>query len=367
MKVLIFAPVADNGGVSQYILSLLKSVSITNTKFVFASFVGGSLIDQLSSLQIPSIILSSSVKNKGIFSAISKLRNLVRKEKVNVVHAHTARAGLIASIALFGLPTKLIYTGHGWRFEQVSGISRIIQMLAAIIICWRAKTIVALSQHEFDSAIRHYICSKNKMRIIRTNISITGYDDINDNSLKDNLLIPKGAFVVGFVASAVKEKDPNFFIETCAIIAHQSPNTHFLWVGGGPLEEDMLRKIKALGLKEKFTVTGTVEHTEIPRYLSIMDTFFMSSSIEVFPISLLEAMAAKRVCVVPDVGAVSEIVYHNVTGFLYIERNSDSVATIILNSKDSLLGINAQKYVKENLGDTREVASEYMKLYQTIL
>lgn len=88
-------------------------------------------------------------------------------------------------------------------------------------------------------------------------------------------------------------KNPNFIIE---IMQKISPKYKLIWVGDGELKQDILRKINHNYLENKINLVG-VQHDVAPFY-KCADAFIFPSKFEGFPITLVEAQAARLPCFV---------------------------------------------------------------------
>jgi glycosyltransferase involved in cell wall biosynthesis len=98
----------------------------------------------------------------------------------------------------------------------------------------------------------------------------------------------------------------------------------FLIVGDGPERPQLERLAAELGIDGATQFLGT--RADIPRLLGAMDIFALTSRNEANPVSILEAMAAGRPVVAPNVGSIAESVADGVTGYLTDEGSADQVA-----------------------------------------
>lgn len=112
---------------------------------------------------------------------------------------------------------------------------------------------------------------------------------------------------VFFVGRLSEEKNPNVFINAASeiLIKHKTKNIKFFVIGDGPMRgavEEMIASHKT----DAIIYLGY--QSEVAKYLSAADIFVLPSSIEGFPLSIIEAMAMKVAVVASDVGAVAEII-----------------------------------------------------------
>jgi glycosyltransferase involved in cell wall biosynthesis len=98
-----------------------------------------------------------------------------------------------------------------------------------------------------------------------------------------------------------------------------------------------------------------------------MDVFFLSSKIEVFPISLLEAMSVGLICVAPNIGGIKEIIKDDINGILYYSREADVLSKKIISvasRKD--LGEKARTHVVDNYSNPKELSNIYRSIYDKL-
>ena len=114
--------------------------------------------------------------------------------------------------------------------------------------------------------------------------------------------------IYGTVARLYKVKNPLFLVDIFYEIHKLQPNSKFWHIGGGGLQEEMEKKILALGLSNSYCLLGRKDN--VPDYLNAMDFFIFPSLFEGFGISLLEAQNSGLKCLASD--TIPEAV--NVTG-----------------------------------------------------
>src|SRR4029078_4819216 len=104
--------------------------------------------------------------------------------------------------------------------------------------------------------------------------------------------------------------------------ARQLPQAHFLVFGDGPMRADMVSLATRLGIADRLHLPGREDDIG-PRYKA-MDVVLLTSRHEGLPNVLLEAQSLGVPVVAPDVGGMSEVVAHGVTG--WGTHNSDERA-----------------------------------------
>lgn len=191
-----------------------------------------------------------------------------------------------------------------------------------------------------------------------------------DNAaLRKKLGIPPDAVLAGTVANFSFEKGYPYLLDAVSHILEKRPEVWFLFVGGGPLSEEM--KDKARSLRRKGQVIFPGFQADIPALLGIMDVFVLASVIEGFPNVILEAMAMGKPVVATRTGGIPELIRSGYDGILVPPKDGKHLADAILSCLDDpamakSLGENARKKIAGNFSMDRMVDG-YEQFYRSIL
>ena len=169
----------------------------------------------------------------------------------------------------------------------------------------------------------------SQFTLIRTGINVKEFEPTAESkTILDPYKIPADSIIVGTVARLVEDKDPFNFLLAAKFVHDQYPNAHFIWVGDGPLEDDLHKKIKEFGLQEVFHLVGY--QSNVKDFLQAMDIFVLSSTSEGLSISMLEAMASGLPVISTLVNGAAETISDGETGFLVPIGDSEKLAEAIL-------------------------------------
>lgn len=119
-----------------------------------------------------------------------------------------------------------------------------------------------------------------------------------------------------YVGRIAKEKNLSFMLEAFYKISNSFPKAHLLFVGGGPWEKELKEEIRKSGLGGKTSITGYVPYSEIPNYMAAGDALLMTSTSEVKPLAILEAMASGLPIVAVDAPGANDTITNKVDGLL---------------------------------------------------
>ena len=140
--------------------------------------------------------------------------------------------------------------------------------------------------------------------------------------------LPVDAFVVGHVGRLCEPKNHRFLVRIAAELARVEPRTHFLLVGGGPLEPELRAAVTAAGLEARVHFAGM--RSDVPRLLGACDRFVLPSLYEGLPSALIEAQAAGLFCVFSDVIASEAAIVPELTRPLPLAASPAAWAAAIL-------------------------------------
>jgi L-malate glycosyltransferase len=142
-------------------------------------------------------------------------------------------------------------------------------------------------------------------------------------------------FVVGFVGRLVPEKGVT---DLLAAFAQLPENCQLLFVGGGPLGDDLQRQAQALGVQPRVTFQPTVPHAEVANYMNCLDCLVLPSRTipngwrEQFGLVLAQAMACGVPVIGSDSGAIPEVIAD--AGLIFPEGDVAALREAIVRLRD---------------------------------
>ncbi len=281
------------------------------------------------------IHISKLVRNLNVLYdsiALFKISRFLAKEKFDIVHTHTSKAGLLGRFAakLAGIP-HIVHTPHGHVFFGYFGLLKtkifiFLEKLAARI----ADKIVTLTSREKSDYISCKIAGEEKFVVIHSGIELSKYQKLSQDEktkLKKEIGLPSNSFVVGTVGRLVPVKAPELLIKASQPIFTQYPDTYFVFAGDGPLKEDLYTAAKEIGGEKNIVFLGWRDDAH--RILSIFDVFCLPSLNEGMGRVLAEAMAHGIPIVASAVGGIPDLVIHEKNGFLVPSQNTEELAKYI--------------------------------------
>jgi len=230
---------------------------------------------------------------------ISLLRDLIRREKVDLVHTHLYHANLYGRLAA--------------KKEKIPAIASVHNSYAKprwyrhLLNRWLARTtsfITVGSEQVLDDVRRLDGVPLEKLILIPNAIDTTATSTVGREKARRALGFGPEAFLIGTVGRLEEQKGHKHLIEAMAFLRSRHPNMHAVIVGEGRLRPSLEKLICDQGLKEKVILTG--QRSNLPDIFVALDLFVMPSLWEGLALAMLSAMAAGLPVIATDVGGVRQ-------------------------------------------------------------
>lgn len=363
MRVLQVTTHFNIGGISNYILTLSKALESKGVKTIVAS-AGGDLQDSLVRYHIPHYYLNMKTKfefGPRVIVAGCALANLIKREKIDIIHAHSRVSQVAAAIASLATGVPYVTTCHGYFKKRSRGL----------IDTWGAK-VIAISKAVKTHLERDLNVKSGRIELIYSGVDAAhferAYSADEIRKLKKEMWLHDGP-VVGTIGRLSIVKGQRYLVEAMQQVVAKVPDVQAVIVGTGEEEEALRHLAGSLGIAGSVLFIPSCPDTH--KFLSVMDVFVFPSVKEGLGIALLEAMAAARACVASRIGGIENIIKDGRTGILTDVGDVDAIAKGILRllNDEKLrkeMGSSGRKLVKEQF--TLDLMAENIaKLYKDII
>ena len=307
--------------------------------------------------------------------ALVKLLLIFKKEKFDIVHTHTAKAGFLGRIASWfaGIP-RIIYTPHGHVFYGYFGLlmSKIAITLERVVAYLTSK-IMVFTELEKRDLIAFKVTTPDKIVVINSGLELEKYKDVvvDVQSKKYELGIEEDISVIGMIGRLEPVKGPGYLIEAARMVIEKIPRVKFLIVGDGSLRNDLESQCEELGVLNEFIFTGWKE--DVQTILSMLDILVLPSVNEAVGRVLIEAGACGVPVIATNVGGVPEIVRDDQTGILVPPRSPEALAQAIIDlitneHRRQQMGIIAEDWIDDRFSAHRmveKVSNSYNELVES--
>jgi glycosyltransferase involved in cell wall biosynthesis len=348
LKILQISSAASFGGGERYVVDLTNNL-VARGHDLYAAVRPQSPLPR--HLNLPSQkILTLPLRNALDVQSAHELDRFVRRQHIEVIHAHMARDySLAAYAARRNRATKFIATRHV-LFE----LSRFHRHTLA-----RAFRVIAVS-----GAVARQLREQGILRDEQITLVPNGIDVDRFRRAREEF-VPADSLVVGSMGEFRPLKRHDDFIRAAAIVAAKFPEARFVLAGLDlqPLEPLVLE----LGLKERFSFIGWLNRPE--EYLCGLDVFVSASETESFGLAMAEAMAVGTPVVATQTDGARELIEDQKTGALVpigdVERMAQAIVELLAHpEKRREMGARAMEVVNEKFSLKRMV-DQIEEIYAT--
>ena len=366
--------VIDNltfGGGERCFAQLVAGLDKTRYDLTVACKPGGEFEESLRQSQVR--IIPIDMSNRFDVRVIRKLIDIVRRNRVEIVHSQGGRADFFARMTakLTGIPVVISTMATPVEGYDVGHLRKMLYVCLDRITERFVDRFIVVSE-----ALKHVMIAEHGIRpdkVVRVynGIELDRYDrDLySGNGVRENLNISQSVPLIGVISRLVCEKGLEFLVQAAPIVLDYVPDAKFLVVGEGPLEMELRNLAGRLELSERVLFTGF--RSDIPEVLSALDVLVLPSLREGLPMILLEGMAMARPIVATNIEGISEVVEHGKTGILVPPEDSQALAKGIislLRDKDRAqqIGQAARKRVEERFS-VQTMVRETEAVYESVV
>ncbi len=231
--------------------------------------------------------------------AARRLGALLRSRRFGLVHAHSAKAGVLARplAALFGVPA--VYSPHCFPFLSMQYSARRRALAARIErgLAPLTRRIICVCEDERREALTHRIAGPDRLRVVHNGVAPCPESPV------------KAEGPVAATVSVLREqKRIDVFLEACPAILAAVPDARVAIIGDGPLRAPLQARAAALGLLADERFAFAPFEPPAARVLREVDVYVLPSDYEAFPVGILEALACGVPQVATAVGGTPEAV-----------------------------------------------------------
>lgn len=323
------------GGIETWLMNVFRTSQPIRDRSVIC-LIGeapsnpGSYFPELTAMNIPIYYVSFS------FSAlpfIIKLRNLLKELKPKVVHCHMNYLSGFATFPALtaGIPVRLAHYHVAFPHQHKTLLRYTYIQAVRFLEGITATDVIGCSQLALDSYPKFpFRVKRRKEKILYYGIDPSPFKTtIKKKLVRDELGIPRDAFVIGHVGRFVEQKNHHFLIQIVAEVVRQEPKAQLLLVGDGPLRPSIEQQVAEMGLSDHVIFAGL--RSDVPRLmLGAMDMFVFPSFYEGLGLVLVEAQAAGLPCVYSDIIPEEAIVVPKLAQTLSLNQTSGQWARAVL-------------------------------------
>jgi glycosyltransferase involved in cell wall biosynthesis len=264
--------------------------------------------------------------------AIVRLARLIRRERPQILHTHTAKAGTVGRVAamLAGSrrPPVVVHTFHGHVLRGYFGPLR--SRFFLLLERWLAAhttALIAVGPQVRDDLVGLGVAPAERFTVIRLGIELEERVRPSDDGRAETrryLGVPDERFMVGWVGRMTAVKRTDDVLGAFKRLRDDGVEACLCMVGDGPDRERLERRASELGVMRDTLFLGYQE--DVAPYYAAFDALVLPSANEGTPVSVIEALAAETPVVATRVGGVPDVVRDGEEGFLVETGATDELA-----------------------------------------
>ena len=251
-----------------------------------------------------------------------KLFRLFLRERPDIIHTHTAKAGTVGRVAgffyrwltpgtLIGRPRqcKFVHTYHGHVFHSYYGRARtsfflMVERLLARVVTDRLIVVSAQQGAEIGNDFR--VGRPGQIKVVPLGLDLNVFADaaMRRARFRQELSIDEETILVGIVGRLTEIKNHRMFLNSVARL-QSNDRLRFVIIGDGSLRQSLEQQAQSLGLHDKVIFAGGRKDPEY--FYPALDIVALTSLNEGTPLTLIEAMANARPVVATAVGGVVDL------------------------------------------------------------
>jgi glycosyltransferase involved in cell wall biosynthesis len=265
--------------------------------------------------------------------ALRQIKQAIAQWKPEVVHTHSAKAGLLGRAAAWSRSVPcVIHTVHGAPFHPYqSSASRWFFVRCERWAAKRCHHMISVANAMTDLLVDAQVADRSKFSTIYSGMDVEPFirADEHRTATRDQLGIQPTDIVFGKIARLFQLKGHKYVIEAAKQVCAINPNIKFLFLGDGILRESFEAEIRSLGLSDRFVFVGLVPPDQVPRYVGAMDVLVHMSLREGLARALPQALIAGKPTISYDADGAREVVLNGETGYLLRPKEIQLLADAI--------------------------------------
>lgn len=378
MRVLLVITKGSWGGATRYVFDLANSLHKKNVCVAVAFGDEGILSQKLESAGIEHFHIPSLTRDVNFgkeILAYKEIYSVIKKFNPDIVHVNSSKGGL-AALAAKRLRKKVIFSVHGWAFnEQRNPVSKLVIKIVYLITITLSDKVILVSE-ALKNQIRHWP-QKNKLEVVHNGIPFK--EPLKKQAAREALVkqfpvlanCAESTWLLS-VSELHKNKGIDVGIASLAELRDQRKELpHYIVFGDGDERWRLEKLIQSYNVQDFVHLLGFVENAQ--QYISSGDIYILPSRTEALGYVLLEAGLAKVPVIATRVGGVPEIIESGFSGLLVPANSGTTLAVAIekMLSENKMLkemGENLHKKVSTSFSleeMVEKTESIYLKALQT--
>jgi len=311
--------------------------------------------------------LGRSIKLRADLTALFSIVKEIRRFKPDVIHTHTAKAGVVGRIAsiLSGQKSIRVHTFHGHLLHGYFGTAKTkLVILIEKFLALFTDQLLAVGKQVQDDLIAVGIGNSKKFAVMPPGLQLVNVP--TKTAARIELGLEPNEIYCAFIGRITQIKRPDRFLDVASQAQVDNVKVHFIVAGAGEKLEYCQDRVNS----ENLPVTFLGWREDIEVVLAAADFVILTSDNEGTPLSLIQAGMVGIPVVATNVGSTNEIVVNGQTGFLTdlsVDQLSKAVAKLASDSDlRAKMGAAGKEYTLARYGVERLVKG-HQELYIKLL
>jgi glycosyltransferase involved in cell wall biosynthesis len=261
------------------------------------------------------------------------LWRLFRRERPQIVHTHSTKAGIVGRWAakLAGVPL-IFHTAHGFGFNdfQRPAVRNLYVALERFTSRITTKLFL-VSYANADKAEKCGMVQRGDWILARDSIAVEEF--LLPRPRRKKLAtwkVPEDKVIVGMVACFKPQKSPEDFVDVAAAVLAKTDRAHFVMAGDGELRNSVEARIRRHGISQHVTLLGWQHEKDMPEIYRNLEVVVLTSLWEGLPCVFSEAMACELPIVATNVDGAREAIREGENGYLHEPHDIEGMARSVL-------------------------------------
>lgn len=328
MKILHMISGGDTGGAKTHVFSLM-SVLPKQCDVKIVCFIRGQFFDDLQNIDVDSELIEQ--KNRFDLSVLDRLCSIVNEDKVDIIHAHGARANFIASKLKKRISIPVVTTIHSDYLLDFDGFYKKLVFTSLNVMSLKKLDYYIAVSSDFKRMLVSRGYKPSKVYTVYNGMDYSTpmeYCSKQEFAKRIGLEYDENTTYIGLIGRHDRVKGHDVFLKGAAQVLKRCKDVHFVIAGEGDGRDELVKLIEKLGIEKHVTFAGFIK--DIYSFINFIDINTLTSRCESFPYVLMEGARMSKPTVSSRVGGIPDLIEDGITGCLFENENYKEFAQKIL-------------------------------------
>ena len=260
------------------------------------------------------------------FKAIYNTIKILKAEKPDIIHAHSAKGGIIGRVASIFFNTKVLHTPQAYSYlSSPKGLKRKIFLVIEKFFKNINSILVASSPSELNRGINDVGYKRKNTNLFNNSINPIELDN-------DQISISLPSDFICSVGRPSFQKNIEMMVEVIREVKKVIPKIHLVILGVGeysPNKKNIEKLITKYTLEQNITLVPWIYRGEIFKIIKKSKFYISTARYEGLPYSIIESLALKKACVVTNTDGNRDLVKNEINGYVVEENDIKTMANRI--------------------------------------